>query len=116
MDYPILFLMLALAVPIGALWGHSPRKAAMAGGIAALSLAVLFALTSIPIASAIAVTLLLALAGAVLWGIPAAILSLAARRSSATPWYAAWAIASYAGMLVGLLVLNVLERPERSAA
>lgn len=114
MDYPILVLMLALAVPIGAMWGHSPRKAARAGAAAALAIAVLFAL-AIPIASAILVALLLAVAATLVWGIPAAILSLAARRSEATPWYAAWAIASYAGLLVGLLVLNVMGRPERSA-
>lgn len=115
MDYPILFLALALAVPIGAMWGHSPRRAAWAGAAATLAIAVLFAV-AIPVASAILVALLLAVAATLIWGTPAAILSLAARRSGATPWYAAWAIASYAGLLVGLLVLNLMGRPGRHVA
>jgi len=114
MDYLLLVLMIGIAVPTGALWSYSPRETAMAGVAAVLAVAVLFALI-VPLASAIVVALLLALGSTVLWAIPAAILSSAAQRTGATPWYAAWAVASYAGLLLGLLVLHAMGRPERRA-
>jgi uncharacterized protein YhhL (DUF1145 family) len=114
MDYPILISLAVLAIPIGAAWPRS-RQTAVRGGVAAvLAVAVLFALI-VPLASAIVVALLLALGSTVLWAIPAAILSSAAQRTGATPWYAAWAVASYAGLLLGLLVLHAMGRPERRA-
>ena len=59
---------------------------------------------------------LLAIIGALIWGLPSALLYRRAVRVGASKWHALWGILSYVGLLIGLILVRSLKDSKTSDA